>query len=275
MNQLTSPPSPLRRDDGAQTVARAAMVLHVVGRLRNARFSELARHTGLSNPTLRRMLVALIDARLVFHDQEHARYRLGSESYLLGQLAQPAYRFHNLARDSLSKLADLTGDCAFLSALDGLSTVCLHREEGQYPIRTHVLNVGDRHPLGLGAAALAILSALPPAEADDILDINAEKIRAFRSELDIAELKRLTDDARGTGIALNPGMVFPGSWAIAAAIRAPSGQVLGALTIAAIESRMSAERQKELAVPLLKEVRQIEKLVARFDKGANSQSKEG
>ncbi|MEH6519590.1 IclR family transcriptional regulator [Sulfitobacter sp.] len=264
-----------KRGDGAQTVLRAADVLRLVGRLRSARFSDLARESGLPNPTLRRLLVSLIEAQLVHHDKEQARYRLGSEAYVLGQLARPDFGFHDLARDSLARLAVLSGDCAFLSALEGLSTVCLHREEGQYPIRTHVLNVGDRHPLGLGAAALAILSILPDAEVEDILNANAESIRKTRAELDVPALLQQVADARATGVALNPGLVFPGSWAIAAAIRAPSGEILGALTIAAIESRMTPERQKELTGPLLDEVQRIEKLLAKFGSGGLSLGKKG
>jgi DNA-binding IclR family transcriptional regulator len=258
---------PPKRGDSAQTVLRAASVLRLVGQLRAARFSDLARESGLPNPTLRRLLVSLIEAQLVFHDKEHARYRLGSEAYVLGQLARPDFGFHDLARDGLARLAKLSGDCAFLSALESLSTVCLHREEGQYPIRTHVLNVGDRHPLGLGAAALAILSILPDAEVEDILHANAESIRKVCGKLDVPALTQLVADARAKGVALNPGLVFPGSWAIAAAIRAPSGEILGALTIAAIESRMTPERQKELTRPLLDEVQHIEKLLAKFGSG--------
>ncbi len=255
------------RMSGAQTVLRAADVLRAVGLAGEARFADLGRATGLPNPTLRRLLISLIEARLVSHDGARRLYRLGSEAYLLGQLARPDFSFHDLARDSLARLADISGDTAFLSARDGLSTVCLHREEGQYPIRTHVLSVGDRHPLGMGAAALAILAALPEAEAEDILAANTEALLEHRPGLDIAELGKLVRRARPTGVALNPGMIFPGSWGIAAALRAPDGEIIGAVTIAAIESRMTPDRQADLAVPLLKEVRRIEGLLSRFGPG--------
>lgn len=264
MTVTTDPSKPTRRTNGAQTVERAARVLRVVGRLRAARFSVLSRETGLANPTLRRMLVSLIDAQLVFHDQEQGVYKLGSEAYVLGQLARAEYGFHDLSRTSLSRLADLSGDCVFLSALEGLSIICLHREEGRFPIRTHVLNVGDRHPLGVGAGSLAILAALPADEADTILQNNADRICSVRESLNVDQLSDLVRQARIDGFAVNPGLVFPYSWAIAAAIRAPSGEILGAITIAAIETRMHEARQRELSVALLEEVSRVERLLAQY-----------
>ncbi len=253
-----------RRSESAQTVLRAAKVLHAIGAAQEATFSALKEATEFPNPTLRRLLVSLIETGLVTQDGGSGRYRLGSEAYVLGQLARPAFGIHDLARDSLKRLAEVSADTAFLSVVDGMSTVCLHREEGRFPIRTHVLSVGDRHPLGMGGAGLAILAALPDEEAGRILNANTDVIRSARPEIKIARLENLVKQARPTGVALNPGLVFPGSWAIAAAIRAPSGEIAGALTIAAIESRMTPDRQSELSAPLLAEVRRVERLMDRF-----------
>lgn len=262
---VTETAKPPRRTNGAQTVERAAAVLRAVGRLRAARFSVLSRETGLANPTLRRMLVSLIDAQLVVHDQDQGLYKLGSEAYVLGQLARPEYGFHDMARASLTKLANLTDDCIFLSALEeDLSVVCLHREDGRYPIRVHVMNVGDRHPLGLGAGSLALLAALPPEESEKILQSNEERILNISDSLQIAQLNELVDRARADGYAVNPGLGFPHSTAIGAAIRGPSGNLLGAMTIAAIEMRMQPERQRELAVTLLDEVKRVEDLLVKY-----------
>jgi DNA-binding IclR family transcriptional regulator len=57
---------------------------------------------------------------------------------------------------------------------------------------------------------------------------------------------------------MNPGMLLPGSWGIGVAIRRQDGQPIGALSIAAIESRLGEERQRELAKLLMKEARWIE-----------------
>lgn len=251
-----------REKGGAQSVMRAAAVLRSVGQLGPAQFSALARQTLLPNATLRRLLISLIDAGLVDQEESTGHYRLGVQAYVLGQLAGRHFRFHDLARDGLYRLAQASGDCAFLSVREGFSTVCLHREEGLYPIRTHVLNVGDRHPMGMGAAALAILAVLPEQTASKIIEVNKPEIAEARPDLDLEQVDALVAQARAAGFALNPGLVFPGSWAIAAAVRAPSGEVIGAITIAAIEARMTPERQVELSVPLLREAKRLEYLMA-------------
>lgn len=251
-----------REKGGAQSVMRAAAVLRSVGQLGPAQFSALSRQTLLPNATLRRLLISLIEAGLVDQEESTGHYRLGVQAYVLGQLAGRHFRFHDLARDGLYRLAQTSGDCAFLSVREGFSTVCLHREEGRYPIRTHVLNVGDRHPMGMGAAALAILAVLPERTASKIIEVNKPEIAKARPDLDLEQVDALVAQARAAGFALNPGLVFPGSWAIAAAVRAPSGEVIGAITIAAIEARMTSERQMELSVPLLREAKRLEYLMA-------------
>ena len=52
-------------------------------------------------------------------------------------------------------------DSSFLSVRRDNYAVCLYREEGTYPVRTHALQAGLQHPLGVGAGSLAMLSALP------------------------------------------------------------------------------------------------------------------
>ena len=50
------------------------------------------------------------------------------------------------------------------------SSICSARALGDYPIKALTLDVGIRRPLGVGAGGLAILCALPEAEADEIID---------------------------------------------------------------------------------------------------------
>jgi DNA-binding IclR family transcriptional regulator len=238
---------------GAQAIDRAATLLLLVGRAgpTGARLSDLVEQCNLSKPTVRRILLALVRAGLLDQDAETRRYYLGPEIYVLGTLASARFGIHSISLRSLVRLSQETGDTAFLSVPRDVSSICVHREEGPYPIRVHALHAGDRHPLGVGAGSLAILAALPDKEVEDILAANApvlaERYPPFSPEV----LRRLVRETRARGYSINPGMILADSWAIGVPILAPDGRPVGALSIAATESRLGEERRRDL-VPLLR-----------------------
>lgn len=252
---------------GAQAIDRAATLLLLVGRAgpSGARLSDLVEQCNLSKPTVRRMLLALVRAGLLDQDLETRRYYLGPETYVLGTLASARFGIHSISLRSLFKLSQETGDTAFLSVPRDLYSICVHREEGPYPIRVHALHAGDRHPLGVGAGGLALLAALPDKEVEEVLAANADILANNYPSFPPDVLRSLVRDTRAKGYAINPGMILSDSWAIGVVIRGSDGRPVGALSIAATESRLGEERQREL-VPLLKrEAAWIEKRLRESD----------
>ncbi len=217
----------------------------------------LTRETGLSRPTIRRILLALIRSGYVEQSPEGG-YFPGTECLIAGASAARRHNLLDLSMDSLILLADTSGDSSFVSVRRGSYAVCLHREEGSFPIRTHVLQPGARHPLGVGAGAMAILSALPDAEVEDVMAATREDRATNFPGFDDAFLREELLIARGRGWSLNPGMYVANSWAIGVPLRAPSGEALGALSIAAIDSRMTPDRQDSLAEMLKAEAAKVE-----------------
>jgi len=245
---------------GTQSVERATSLLMLIGRAdqAGAGIAEIVARSGLKAPTARRILNALIRAGLVEQDDASRRYFLGPESYVLGMLAADRFGIHRLALGSLVRLAQQSEDTAFLTVRRGSFSVCLHREDGAYPIRSHVLGSGDRHPLGVAAGGIALLAALPEPEMHTIIDEHATAYRNDYPMLPLETLLTLLAETRSRGFAVNPGVFFPGSWGIAVAIRDARGAATAALSIAAIESRMDSRRQGELAAMLLEEAGRLE-----------------
>ncbi|WP_393982121.1 IclR family transcriptional regulator [Xanthobacter nonsaccharivorans] len=238
---------------GTQSIERAIALLLMVGRAApaGARLADLVAQSALPKPTVRRVLLALVRTGLVDQDEVTRRYHIGPEAYVLGTLAGTRFGIHALALDGLARIARTSGDCAFLSVPRGAFSVCLHREEGTFPIRTHVLQAGDRHPLGIGAGGLALLAALPDEEVEQMLAANAEALETQYPGYSVAMLRDAVADTRARGYALNPGLYVAGSWGIGMVVLGPDRRPVGALSLAAIESRLTTERQAEL-VPLLK-----------------------
>ncbi|MCF7702276.1 helix-turn-helix domain-containing protein [Loktanella sp. M215] len=238
-----------------QTVARAGTL--------GVSLSGLIAGSGLGKPTVRRLMLALIRGGLVEQDAGTRRYHLGEESYVLGTLATPRHGLLEIAADAVVRLARDSGDTAFVNMRRGSAAVCLHREEGSFPIRTHALETGAQHPLGIGAGSLAMLSALPDGEIEIVLADNAARMMADYPTYDADLLRSDVTATRTRGFALNPGRIVGGSWGVGVALRRPDGSIAGALSIAAIDSRMQPPRDTELAALLKREARDIETRLAR------------
>jgi len=254
---------------GAQSVDRALALLALIGRhsAGGVSLSHLVAATGLNKATVRRLTLALIRAGLVEQNAESRAYHLGEEAYLLGLLAQGRHGLLSQAMDQVQKLARITGDASFISVRRGLHSVCLHREDGAYPIRTYALMPGGHHPLGVGAGSLAMLAALPDTEIDGILTANAEELASTYPRLSLNGLRAQVAQTRESGIALNPGLIFEDSWGLGVALRGPDGAVVGALSLAAVESRMKEPRRAELSRALRDAASNIETRLGRSTQG--------
>jgi DNA-binding IclR family transcriptional regulator len=245
---------------GSQSVDRALRLLALVGREteRGAQLSDIVEESGLNKPTARRLLLALIRAGLVEQEARTRRYYLGEEAYVLGTLASRRHGLLELSLESLRNLSDTTMDTSFLSVKRGNYAVCLHREEGTYPVRTHALQAGNQHPLGIGAGSLAMLAALDDDEVERVLVANTKVLETQYAYYRAEQIREDVAITRSQGYALNPGRIIAGSWGLGAAIMFPDGRIAGALSIAAIDSRMGAERQPELVRLLRTEVERVE-----------------
>jgi DNA-binding IclR family transcriptional regulator len=245
---------------GSQSVDRALRLLSLVGREaeRGAQLSDIVEESGLNKPTARRLLLALMRAGLIEQETRSRRYYLGEEAYVLGTLASRRHGLLELSLESLRSLSEATMDTSFVSVRRGNYAVCLHREEGTYPVRTHALQAGNQHPLGIGAGSLAMLAALDDSEIERVLAANKKTLEVQYANYSVEQIWHDIARARDQGYALNPGRIFAGSWGMGAAIMFPDGRVAGALSIAAIDSRMTVARQPELAHRIKSEVESIE-----------------
>jgi len=245
---------------GAQAVERALRLLSFVGKGAESGVSlaDVVRDSGLNKPTARRLLMALMRSRLVEQDELSRRYYLGGELYVLGMLASRRHGLLDMAAESLRRLSAVSEDTSFISMRREDYAVCLHRQEGTHPVRTHALLSGDQNPLGVGAGSLAMLAALPDPEIDAILRRIEGVLVTHYPDYSREILWEDVMQARKRGYALNPGRVVPSSWGIGMPILLPDGRLAGALSLAAIDSRMGEQRQTELAALLREEVDRIQ-----------------
>ena len=246
-----------------QNIARATLVLSTLAEAAHEglRLSDVMRSTGLSNGTTHRLLEGLVAHGLADLKADSGRYFLGMKIFSWSRSVSNRFGLAERIAPALQRLADGTSDTAYFMLRVEDEALCLDCREGNFPIKTISVRVGNRWPLGVGAGGLALLAFLPDDEI-------AEIIRDYRAERETfgikeAVLKKELSNARKLGYAMVDGTVIPGMSAVAVPIRGEDQKPIGSITLAAITPRLTQPRREKIVKALLEEARVIERSLLR------------
>ncbi|MFD1198121.1 IclR family transcriptional regulator [Brucella gallinifaecis] len=218
--------------------------------------AELARLAKLPKPSAFRLLKALQSVGFIAYDSQSEAYFLGARLMDIG-VRSLSQNFARLAEPALLRLSETTDDTAFAVLAENDHMNCLRRITGSFPVRTLSLEEGDIWPLGIGAVGLALLAAHDDNYVDYYLK-NYMPVLSRYSPIDESELRRRVVLTRETGIAVSQGDLLTGMSAIGVAIYYPdSKRPIGALSVAALSTRLDETRRNEIGQYLCSEARLI------------------
>lgn len=171
---------------------------------------DIARGCELATGTTHRLLQCLMAEDMVLRERATSRlYRLGPMALGLGAEGR---RHHfdwmrPIVRPHLEALAaDLR--CAAQHVVRvGRYGICVDRVDGVALGAPEVIHVGESALLGYGAASLALLSAMPPFAADELLWEN--RWTTTRAGIATETLSAMLEKARSAGYAYSDGMFLP------------------------------------------------------------------
>jgi DNA-binding IclR family transcriptional regulator len=234
---------------GTQTVARSISLLReVAGRGSFGwRLTDLAAHCGLDKATAYRMLRCLEEERLVKRRASDRHYLPGPLLFELGLSQAPLAAFQASAQAPLARLARRTGGVAFLYLRSSNDFVCAGRV-GRTQLKGLSIQIGTRRPLVTAAGGVAILVALPPAEARAVVAENMKRLSRF-SELRARSIERMLKRSQSQGYGVNLGDVVPGINAFGVAIRDAQGRPVASLGLSG-----SADEFPQVGQPKLREL---------------------
>ena len=138
---------------GAQAIRRALAILRILaaGRETGLPLADVIQATGMTRPTVHRIVHALIEEGIVEQRQKTGRYAIGNQVPELA-LARPSPSpLLAIAEDVLRRTSRQIGDTLFLTVRTGNDTLCVDRRIGSYPIQVLSIEVGARRPLGVSS----------------------------------------------------------------------------------------------------------------------------
>jgi DNA-binding IclR family transcriptional regulator len=256
---------------GSQSIGRAIGLLRLLTRRQHdgMTLAHLADAAGLHPTTAHRQLAALLREGLVEQDSAR-RYHPGIELWLMGQVAARRFDLADLARETMKRIAEETEDTVYLFVRSLRQAVCVARVEGSFPIRALTLVPGDRRPLGVNAGALALLSFQPDDVRDDVLAHIAPDLKPLRG-YSVETVRRQIGETRTRGYSIVTGTIIPGMSAVGVPVLGRDGLALAALSVAAIEQRMSSKRCTQIAKFMQAEARALARRLS--ERGTNDGKK--
>jgi DNA-binding IclR family transcriptional regulator len=239
-------------EDSVQSIGRAFSILRLVATAGESglRLSDVAEQTGLHKASASRILRTLV-AQGVLQRHPDRRFRVHEAFRELIGIPISSMRLRELARPVLSSLVERLGEVAFLSVRSGFESLCIDRQVGWQVIQALSLHVGARRPLGVGAGSIALLAWLPPREQEQALAFTTARLASYPL-LNEPQLRRFIGAAQNNGYTDLRDVVIAGMTGMGIPLRDPTGNVIGALSIAGPSNRFTDENTA-LAVEALRE----------------------
>lgn len=235
-----------RPSTSPQSVTRVIRILEALCATPEAvSLADLSRTLDTPKSSVASLLRGLSDAGFVVAAENG--WRLGAGAFGLGSALIAARRHlhsSDLIREGMRRLAQRSGETVLFAVadIDGENLTYVDVVESRNTLRFSAL-LGDRRPLYCTAGGRALLAALPDPALSEYLDRLKPAKLTDQTETGKRALARIIDTARETNVAQTIDQASDGITGTASVIREASGNVVGALVVAAPSSRLRDQRE--------------------------------
>jgi DNA-binding IclR family transcriptional regulator len=211
--------------------------------------TAVAERLGVARSTAYRYLQSLVAGRFL-EEAPGGGFRLGLRVLEIARLARRSYGLSEVALPAMEALVEETHETVLLTRRTGDLVVCVDRAESTRAVRISYER-GSALPINAGASALVLLAWSPDDEVRRLLEV-AELRRFTAATLtDVDALMERIGRIRRLGYSITRGELDPDVVGIAAPIRDENKQVVAAVSVAALASRVYPEAEAEIAQKVL------------------------
>jgi DNA-binding IclR family transcriptional regulator len=128
---------------------------------------------------------------------------------------------------------------------------------GKFRVQVLGFEIGERRVIGVGAAGQALLSFLPEQVREEIIEANAPRYFRYYG-IRPKEVRSWIKRTRQQKYAISVHRVTPDSIGVGAPVFNARGDVIAAISVAGITSRMTKERCREIAHLIRSEIAAVD-----------------
>ena len=225
--------------DYVNSLARGLEVISAFSRTKQRMtLSEMARATGMTRATVRRLLLTLVKEGYAATDGKH--FRLRPKILRLGYSALSSMNIWDVAQPIMNELSVKLQESCFAAVLDGQEVVYVARATSDRLVNIGI-SVGSRAPVHAVSTGRVLLAALPEDALQKTLDALEPQRYTPNTTVSKVQLRNLIEDARAKGWSIVDQELEIGLRSISVPIRTPQGEVVAALNVCCPSARISPE----------------------------------
>lgn len=255
---------PQQRRDYLQSLERGLSVILAFANQRPRQsLGELAEATGLSRPTVRRIVLTLEE--LGYVRAEGKRFALTPHVLALGNAYLSSVSLTEVAQPFMAELTKVTGQTCSLAALDGQEAMTLARIPTRRVLSV-TLTTGSRLPAYATSMGRVLLAGLPEGELDAFIDnVEFAPLTPYTTT-DPVRFREIVAEVREHGYALVDQELEEGVRSFSAPVRDHTGRVIASLSMSCATVHSSLDTIREQYLPeVVKSARDISERLGHLD----------
>lgn len=247
--------------DGCRTLRRGLGVLDLLCKAGEdgVRVAEICKALELERAPVYRLLHTLLETG---YAERYGRFQYTATSKLALPTRETSDRtLATKLQPVLEEVSERFGDAAFGVVREANISRCIARQLGSHPVQVLPISIGNRQPLGVGAAGLALLAALADEEILQVVHQSASVLEQYGG-MTPARLEILVKATKERGWSVVANHATQGVLGVGVAVLSKARVPIAAVSVASTLERMPKDRQRLTANTI------IEVLNKYFPRGA-------
>ncbi len=218
------------------------LLMLVVNDNRGFTLSEISRKLSIPKSTVSLLLEHLCERGFIMTDMVTRRYQVGPSLVQLSYLVTGQQKLTRIARPYLEWLSRETTEDVYLGVRTGTQVIYVDKVEGAQSVR---LNIGIGFPRPMHSTALGRIFLAYGGDGllEQVVVVRGLPKITDHTVTDIEILRAELERVRARGFSISDGESVEGVCALAAPIRDHSGEVVAALSVSGVRSRIIGNQQ--------------------------------
>lgn len=222
------------------SVEKAAnlLLLFQNGQIEELGIQEISKLLSVPKTTAHRIATTLLRSKLLAQNEESRKYRLGINTFILGNRYIDAHSLEKISRDHLEKIMRRLGESASVSVLNEDCSVIVDKMDGLHSVRA-ISQIGTRSPLHCSGSGKIFLAYMSEDCRKEMLTklVPLERLTPFT----ITDPALLLENLRGVterGYTYDDEEIHRGQICISAPIYNRDSEVCAAVTVSGPKERL-------------------------------------